>query len=67
MTKPVTAVAAHILIEEGRLGLDDPVAIYIPSAALLQVAVDSKRTPGNNFKTEPLQTPLTVRHLLQLR
>ncbi len=33
MTKPVTAVAALILIEEGKLRLDDPVAQYIPAFA----------------------------------
>ena len=31
MTKPVTSVAALLLVEEGRLGLDDPVADHIPT------------------------------------
>ena len=33
MTKPITAVAAMILVEEGKLGLDDLVAQYLPAAA----------------------------------
>jgi len=37
MTKPVVAVAAMILVEEGRLNLDDPVAKYLPEFAGVQV------------------------------
>ncbi len=32
MTKPVTSVAALMLVEEGRLSLDDPVARYLPAS-----------------------------------
>jgi len=35
MTKPVTSVAAMMLVEEGRLRLDDPVASYLPAFASL--------------------------------
>ena len=37
MTKPVISVAAMTLVEDGMLGLDDPVSDYIPSFADLQV------------------------------
>ena len=30
MTKPITTVAAMILVEEGKISLDDPVAMYVP-------------------------------------
>src|SRR6516225_4604678 len=30
MTKPITTVAAMILVDEGKLGLDDPVSKYLP-------------------------------------
>ncbi|RZL60065.1 MAG: class A beta-lactamase-related serine hydrolase, partial [Sphingomonas sp.] len=40
MTKPVTAMAAMILIEEGKIGLDDPVAKYIPAFATMKVATN---------------------------
>src|SRR6056300_1289587 len=36
MTKPVISVAAMTLVEDGMLGLDDPVSDYIPSFADLQ-------------------------------
>ncbi len=64
LTKPVTAVAAMTLVEEGLLGLDDPVSRYIPIAAQLRVATRHERNGGGGFDTEPLSQPLRVRHLL---
>ena len=64
MTKPVTAVAAMILIEKGLLGLDDPVARYIPAAADLRVATSQNAGPDGTFDSVPLDEPLTVRDLL---
>ena len=33
MTKPITCVAVMMLVEQGKLGLDDPVAqVYSPSS-----------------------------------
>ena len=40
MTKPVTIVAALMLVEEGRLLLPDPVSRYLPEFAGLQVGVE---------------------------
>ena len=37
MTKPVTSVAALILVEDGKLGLDEPISRYLPAFANLQV------------------------------
>ncbi len=37
MTKPVTSVAAMMLVEEGRVRLDDPVSEHLPAFAGLQV------------------------------
>ena len=37
MTKPVTSVAAMMLVEEGKLQLDDPVEKYLPAFADMQV------------------------------
>jgi CubicO group peptidase (beta-lactamase class C family) len=64
MTKPVTAVAALLLIEEGRLGLDDPVERYIPAAGELRVAASREFTEDGTLPTVSLSRPLTVRHLL---
>ena len=56
MTKPVTSVAIMILIEDGELGLDDPVVKYLPELASLTVLKEGERLP--------LVNPITVRHLL---
>ena len=40
MSKPVTSVAALMLIEEGRIALDDPIATWIPELADPQVLLD---------------------------
>lgn len=40
MTKPITAAAAMILLEEGRIDLADPVSDYLPSFRNQQVMVD---------------------------
>jgi CubicO group peptidase (beta-lactamase class C family) len=64
MTKPVTAVAAHILIEEGKLNLDDPVEHFIPEFANLRVASSHTANSDGTFATVAIEQPLTVRHLL---
>ncbi|MCY4572021.1 MAG: PQQ-dependent dehydrogenase, methanol/ethanol family [Gemmatimonadetes bacterium] len=45
MTKPVTSVAAMILVEEGRLSLDDPLSSVIPSFADVRVYDDGHLRP----------------------
>jgi CubicO group peptidase (beta-lactamase class C family) len=62
MTKPVISVAALALIEDGRLGLDDPVARYIPSFGRLHV--DRAGGLGDRIDAVPARTSMTVRHLL---
>src|SRR4029453_16796652 len=37
MSKPITSVAAMMLVEDGKLSLDDPVAKYIPAFADVKV------------------------------
>ena len=37
MTKPITATALLMLVEEGRIALDDPVARFIPEFADLNI------------------------------
>jgi CubicO group peptidase (beta-lactamase class C family) len=44
LTKPVTAVAILMLIEEGKVRLTDPVSRFIPAFADATVAVKSERT-----------------------
>ncbi|MDT0463283.1 serine hydrolase domain-containing protein [Streptomyces gibsoniae] len=61
MTKPVTSVAALILMEEGRFGLDTPVADFLPAFAEPRVHVDGS---GPDLRTRPAEGPILVRHLL---
>ncbi|MEU1040374.1 serine hydrolase domain-containing protein [Streptomyces sp. NPDC005551] len=61
MTKPVTSVAALMLLEEGRIGLDDPVARHLPAFADPQVYVAGS---GADVRTRPAARPLLIRHLL---
>lgn len=61
MTKPVTGMAAMILIDEGKLGLDQPLADILPGYARMQVQV----TPdGSLTEVRPAKTAITIRHLL---
>ena len=61
MTKPVTGMAAMILIDEGRLELDQPVSDVLPAFANMQV---QKTYDGTLTDLEPARTPITMRHLL---
>jgi methyl acetate hydrolase len=63
MTKPVTSVAAMILVERGQLGLDDAVAQFRPEFAGRQVITSFEPTTGT-VATAPATVTLTVRHLL---
>ena len=64
MTKPVAAVAAMILVEEGVLKLDEPVDNWLPELAHRQVL---KRLDGPLDDTVPAARAITVRDLLTLR
>jgi CubicO group peptidase (beta-lactamase class C family) len=61
MTKPVTAVAAMQLYEEGAFSLKDPVADFIPSFADVRVYRDG---PASGPRTEPATRPVRLWHLL---
>src|SRR6478736_4536405 len=66
MTKPITSVAAMMLVEDGRLRLDDPVAKYIPAFAKAQVGVDTNGGDEHaTFGLVPLQRPITIADLLR--
>ena len=66
MSKAVTSVAAMMLVEEGKLALDDSVAKYIRSFADTKVGVDTSDEAGKYpLRLEPLQRPITIRDLLR--
>ena len=61
MTKPITGMAAMMLVDEGKLRLDQPVADLLPAFGKMQVQV----TPdGSITDLRPARTQITVRHLL---
>jgi Beta-lactamase len=64
MTKPVTAVAAMILVEECVLRLDDPVDDLLPELADRKVLT---RPDAPLDDTVPAHRPITVRDLLTFR
>jgi CubicO group peptidase (beta-lactamase class C family) len=64
LTKPITAVATLILVEECRLRLDEPVDRLLPELADRRVA----RTADSRLdETVPARRPITVRDLLTFR
>jgi CubicO group peptidase (beta-lactamase class C family) len=66
MSKAVTSVAAMMLVEEGRLGLGDPVSRYIPSFKKTTVWVPppAGAVAGTPLSVLPAKREITVRDLL---
>src|SRR6476619_4411482 len=66
MSKAVTSVAAMMLVDDGKLALDDPVSKYIRAFADAKVGVDLSDEAGQYpLKLEPLKRPITIRDLLR--
>jgi CubicO group peptidase (beta-lactamase class C family) len=65
MTKPITSVAAMILVEEGKIKLSDPVSTYLPELADLKVATnaDTAKDPAS-LQTRPARSAVRVVDLL---
>ena len=63
MTKPVTSVALMQLVEQGRLGLDDPAEKYLPELKDLKV-IEAFDANTGAYKLRPASKPPTVRHFL---
>jgi CubicO group peptidase (beta-lactamase class C family) len=62
MTKPITAVAAMMLYEEGKFQLDDPVSQYIPAFANPQI-LESVNLKDSTYTSVPAKSEITVRQL----
>src|SRR5690606_36907802 len=63
MTKPITGMAAMMLIDEGKLGLDQPLHEILPAYRTMQVqkVYDGPITADN---LEPAVRPITIRQML---
>ncbi len=62
-TKAVTSVAIMMLMEEGKLLLDDPVSKYIPSFKK-QGVLDKFNAADTTYTTVPAKKEITIRELL---
>ncbi len=66
MSKPVTTVAAMMLVEDGRMKLDDPVSMYLPEYARMTVGVEKPGADGKPvLETMPARRPITVQDLMR--
>jgi CubicO group peptidase (beta-lactamase class C family) len=66
MTKPITTVAAMMLVEEGRLALEEPVAKYIPAFAQVKVGVEKVDASGKaSLDLVAPRRPMTIQDLLR--
>lgn len=66
MSKPITSVAAMMLVEDGKLALNDPLSKYIPAFADVKVGVEKHDENGKSaLALQPLQRPITIEDLLR--
>jgi CubicO group peptidase (beta-lactamase class C family) len=66
MSKPITSVAAMMLVEDGKLSLGDPVSKYIPAFAGVKVGVEKPDESGKPaLVLEPVKRPITIEDLLR--
>src|ERR1700704_766786 len=63
MTKPMTAVGALMLYEQGRLLIDDPLSKYFPKFANMRVAVRDNGEP--TAETVPANRQITIQDLMR--
>ncbi|UVO52785.1 serine hydrolase [Sphingomonas sp. SUN039] len=60
MSKPITGMAAMMLIEDGKLRLDQSVGDFLPGFAKPMVIIDQMKS----LDAKPASKPLTIRHLM---
>jgi CubicO group peptidase (beta-lactamase class C family) len=63
MTKPVTSVAIMMLMEQGKLKIDDPVSKYLDGYDKLQV-ISKFNAADASYETRPAKNVMTVKQLL---
>jgi CubicO group peptidase (beta-lactamase class C family) len=66
MSKAITSVAAMMLVDEGKVALDDPLSKYISAFADVNVAVEKRDGHGKaELAFELLARPITIEDLLR--
>jgi len=63
MTKAITSMGVMMLVEEGKIHLDDDSAKYVPSMANRRVFTKVDTATGT-YETKPVTRPITIRQLL---
>jgi len=63
MTKAVTSVGVMMLVDEGKLGLDDEASKYLPQFKAPQV-LSKVDVAAGTYETRPATHPITIRQLL---
>jgi CubicO group peptidase (beta-lactamase class C family) len=63
MTKPVTSVAIMMLMEQGKLKIDDPVSKYLDGFDKLQV-ISKFNAADATYQTRPAKNVMTIKQLL---
>jgi len=65
VTKTITSVAAMMLVDQGKIALDDPVSKYIPSFAGMKVGIERKDESGRPVLDQvALRRPVNIEDLL---
>jgi CubicO group peptidase (beta-lactamase class C family) len=65
VTKTITSVAAMMLVDRGKIALDDPVSKYIPSFAGVKVGIERKNGSGRAvLNLVPPRRPINIEDLL---
>lgn len=66
MSKPITSVAAMLLVDEGKMSLEDPLSKFIPAFAETRIALEKSDGNGQvTLVTEPLKRPIRIVDLLR--
>jgi len=66
MSKAITSVAAMMLVDDGKISLDDPLSKYIPAFADVKVALESRDKDGRpTLVSEPADRPIRIEDLLR--
>jgi methyl acetate hydrolase len=63
MTKPVTSIAIMMLVDEGKLKIDDEVAKYLPKWKD-PLVISRFNAADGTYETRPAKRQITIRHLL---
>jgi CubicO group peptidase (beta-lactamase class C family) len=66
MSKPITSVAMMMLVEQGKITIDEPVAKYIPAFKDMKVGVETKGENGKpKLELVDANRPITIQDLLR--